>query len=330
MSNNLIPVSKIGRKQWLANRRRSIGASDSAAILGHSGYGETPYDVYISKVNGFQQPESPEMKLGTHLEPAILSMVAEVAKIELTGEMFARHPSLPFVTATADALVLDSKGKPIEGVEAKWVHWTKRRQWGEEGTDEIPDHVRIQVEQQMLVVGLPRVHVGALIGGDDFRHYVIERDRQLGAMILDAITEFWQEHVEKQIPPSMEDSRHAAQYLAQRYPRDLSPVVVADDLGAFLMQRRKRLTQAGALVKRATLFVDNQLKELIGERAGLKLHDGPGAEKVTWKKARDTKKIDWEGAARAAGVTDKQIKEHTTVKPGARRFLPDRRWKEIE
>ena len=56
------------REQWLEARRKGIGGSDAAAILGMSHY-STPYSVFAEKMGALPEKEDSEaMRQGRDLE----------------------------------------------------------------------------------------------------------------------------------------------------------------------------------------------------------------------------------------------------------------------
>src|SRR5262245_52949583 len=65
----------IDRAAWLEARRKGIGASEIAAVLGISPW-ESPFSLYWRKVNGWDYEPSSEMEWGTRLEPVIAEKYA--------------------------------------------------------------------------------------------------------------------------------------------------------------------------------------------------------------------------------------------------------------
>ena len=69
----------VNYKEWLKDRREnpSIGASQSAAILGISPW-KTPYDVWYDMVYGLEEQEDNlTFRLGRELEPVIKDLFME-------------------------------------------------------------------------------------------------------------------------------------------------------------------------------------------------------------------------------------------------------------
>ena len=70
MKNHLVRLSTrtMSRADWLAQRRKSIGGSDAAGIVGLSQYA-TPYTVWADKIGRFADQEDNEaMRQGRDLE----------------------------------------------------------------------------------------------------------------------------------------------------------------------------------------------------------------------------------------------------------------------
>jgi hypothetical protein len=78
------------RAEWLAKRRAGIGGSEVAAILGeHPFLGA--WDVWLSKVEGYERPASPLMEQGQFIEAGVVAVVRPAA------------PALELVTVDAPA-----------------------------------------------------------------------------------------------------------------------------------------------------------------------------------------------------------------------------------
>lgn len=325
MSNDkAIPVTRMDREDWLSRRKHSIGASDSPAILGVSPYAG-PFNVYASKVEGLQPEEKDEMRAGLIFEPVIRGLLEEQISKVISPSVFAKHKDIEFVTATPDGIVVDER---MAVAEYKRVDPTKHDEWGEEGTDQVPDHVVIQVAHQMAVMDVPVAYIGVLFGvrlPGDFKHYVVERDLALERIILTRIRAFWEAHILTKTPPSMVGSRDVGDFLARRYPEDRQPLAIADDYQAHLINTLHRATQAKALADAYEERVKNAIKDEIGDQAGLFIEGGK--DKVTWKKSKGRKRTRWEQLARYLEATTEQIADFTYRADGERRFLRPRHWK---
>lgn len=177
----------------LEQRRKVLGASDIPKILGVDPFG-TAHDVYLEKIGqGKPFPGNIHTMLGNYLEPGLLKMTAD--RLGHKIKMNQRRKKGLFA-ASHDALVVDL---PL-GYEAKTTRMADN--WGEEGTDEVPEHVLIQAHAQMMCGGLDAVYVPALVLGQ-YRLYRIDRYPDLVDYIEEEGTRFWKDHVKKQVPPDV-------------------------------------------------------------------------------------------------------------------------------
>lgn len=180
------------RAAWLDWRRGGIGASDMPAILGVSPF-KTPLDVYLEKT-GQTTPEPPSLqqRIGLALESGVLRLYEEETGREVVEtQVQVTHKGMAFLRATLDATATDGRG--TRPVEVKTVAGDRARELGEAGTDELPGHWLVQVHHQMLVMGerCEVVDVAALLRGQDFRVYTVERDPELIEMIVEEGLRFW-------------------------------------------------------------------------------------------------------------------------------------------
>ena len=90
MSTAIDPVND--REAWLAERSRSVGASEAAAVLGVCPY-STPIDVWQRKLGlAPPLPESEPMLWGTLLEPIILAEYERrTGRTVFDRQQFVRH-----------------------------------------------------------------------------------------------------------------------------------------------------------------------------------------------------------------------------------------------
>lgn len=182
------------RLEWLKARQTGIGGSDVAAILGLSKR-RTPLDIYNSKIADDPIEESnPSIEWGNRLEPVIRQKYADETGLPVTipNKTF-RHPDYPFMIANVDGLLPD--GAVLEIKTAR-----SGTDWGEEGTDEIPEYYLTQVQHYMTVVGAKMCDVAVLIGASDFRIYHVDFDPEIAAMLIEEEKAFWQRVIDRNPP----------------------------------------------------------------------------------------------------------------------------------
>jgi putative phage-type endonuclease len=295
-------------------RATGIGASEIAAIVGLSPFASA-LDVYLEKL-GLAEPsqDTRHTRWGRRLEAVIADQYAEELGVELVASPTLRHPRHEWVIATPDRLYAD--GSRL--VEIKNVSATQARDWGEVGTSEVPERYYLQVIWQMAVTGVERADIAALIGGNDFRVYTVERDLTTEECLLEAGRQFWFDHVLAEVPPDLDDELAASRYLAARYPRDNGEAVEATPEIEAWIERLREAREVVAMAEAARLEAENRIKEFMGEASILVSRAG----RVTYRATRDSRHVDWKAVAEAANASPELIARHTAVRPGVRRFLP--------
>jgi predicted phage-related endonuclease len=214
---------QLTRDQWLRERSTFVGASEVAAIMNLPGAYANIGELWLSKVKAQEQlggeeedaaivdPETAakfdRKSIGLVLEPAILTLYElrnPELKVRRNGLQIWRHPEYPFIGATLDAEAVSEFGDK-RTVEAKNVSAFVRKEWGDEGSDEVPAIFAAQGVQQMLV----REHLGydtfcdfaAFFGGNDLKIFPVAYDRELAAQIIELVGWFWGLVQRRKAPP---------------------------------------------------------------------------------------------------------------------------------
>ncbi len=190
--------------EQIAERRSGVGSSEIAAVCGISPYAG-PHDVWSAKVYCEESIDNVHTRFGKRLEPVLLAYYAETTGHTLDCESVTRrHPDHPWALATVDGLVVVDDGddniRPAWIVEAKTADWKVADQWGEEGTDQIPEQYLCQVQWQMFVLDLPRADVVALVG-KDWRIYTVMADAGFQAFLFVSAQQFWGYVERQELPP---------------------------------------------------------------------------------------------------------------------------------
>lgn len=304
-------------EEWARARMSGLGGSDIAAVLGLSPFrNHTPMSVYLSKVGLADDfPETDAMYWGKEQEALVAKRFSRD-----TGERLIhpqnclyRSEAFPWMIGTPDRLLFGKK----EGLEIKTAGYPFRSFWGEPGSDEIPEYYLTQCVWYMALTGYERWHVAVLIGGNDYRTYVVEKNPELESILIEQARAFWENCVMAENPPRLDGSDSTKTYLRKRYPKDdgemkLATVEIdslAEELAVLNFEISERDQRASE--------IKNLMQEYIGPASGVK---GMGW-KATWKKAKDTKVINWEAIARAFPIPAALMEENTTIRQGSRRFL---------
>lgn len=299
-------------------RKLVITGTDSAKILNCSPYGK-PISVFNRKL-GYEPEDAPGEHLhwGNVLEGVIADEFATRRNLVLVDPGFMVHPKHDWFGGTPDRLV---DGKE-EGVEIKTSGIWRKDDWGEQGTDEVPQEYIIQCQHYMALTGYPVWHLPVLIGGNEYREYVCEEDKELQAFILEEDEKFYKNHILTKVPPEIDGSLDSKTYLHARFPRESETIRQATPEETKHMQVLKSAKEQVAMLEQVIETEKNLLKNDIGPGTGLFNNQ----DKITWKCTKDSLKTDWKGVANSFRIHyPEQWKElysrHTVEKKGVRRFL---------
>lgn len=180
----------LSREEWLDLRRRDVTSTDAAALFNLSPY-STPWQLYQQKIGALSDEIDPNerMDLGKKLEPIIASAAAERLGLKIRSvNGYARHSNEPRMGSSFDYEIVGHDRGPgmMEVKNVDWMIW--RDQWT---TEEAPPHIEIQHQHQMEVTNRNWGVLAVLVGGNKLEIIDRERDREVGAMILKRIREFW-------------------------------------------------------------------------------------------------------------------------------------------
>ena len=206
----------------IERRRHFLTATDVPQILGKSPWGNAS-DVYLNKVHRRNFTGNAATEAGTLLEPAVVAWAHQQLGGVIEGDWRVHENGIN--ACSLDAMTLD--GEPVEAKTSGIVGPGSPHQWGEPGTDEIPDYYLLQVHAQLLVTGAKRAFVPALIGGRGFVMYVVRSHQGLEDQIQRASEQFWTEHVEARIQP---DKTPKLETLKQLRREPESVVSIPDEL----------------------------------------------------------------------------------------------------
>jgi len=246
----LVKTLDMPREQWLELRKKGIGGSDSAAIVGLDRY-RSPFDVYADKLG--LRPEIPDneaMRQGRDLEQYVAErfMEATSKKVRRRNAML-QHPEYPFMIADIDRWVVGENA----GLECKTTSVLNRAKFNQ---GEFPPNYYVQCMHYMAVTGAERWYLAVLVLNNAFHVFTIERDDAEIQALIEAEKDFWENHVLKQIPPAPDGSESTSELLKQMFPEAREREEVA------LYGHEEKIQQY--------LELDARVKELTQERDAIK------------------------------------------------------------
>jgi putative phage-type endonuclease len=251
-----------------ARRRNGLGASDASSAVGLNPY-YSAIELWQEKrgeVPPFMGNEA--TRWGKILEHPIRQEYAEqTGRVVRLPEETLQHPVHRFMFCHPDGVTDD--GRMYEGKTARYGD-----DFGEPGTDQVPEHYLIQCQHGMLVTGLKITDLAVLIGGQDFRLYHIEANESLQASLVEAESAFWQHVVEGTRPALDYRAPTAIEILKKLYPGTNGQTKTAS---LECIAARTQLEQASADLKSAEARKDAAkalLLDFMGEAALLRFPDG--------------------------------------------------------
>ena len=264
------------RAAWLKERRRYLGASDVAAVLGADPY-RGPLAVYLSKVGEDDFAEKRWMRFGRLVEGAIAEGYREDTGRpvrDLGAHELQVHPDVGFLAATLDRQTQgnDLHPAPAEGpapLECKAVAGMKARDWDEEP----PLHFQIQVQAQMACTGAQWGSLCALFGGVAIRWLDLVRHDAFLARALPVLETFWL-RVQRREPPEADALPGTSAAIRAAWADEDGETVT---LGPEVLEILDRLDAAKLLRDAEGEHVDeaeNQIRALMGGASFAALPDG--------------------------------------------------------
>jgi len=179
-----------GSAEWVEMRRKYIGASDAATIMGVSPW-RTPLQLWNEKVNGIYQPVTKAMLRGTNMEKEALALYEEQTNQQYFQQV-AFHSTEPFMMASLDGMSIDGRfaveikcpGEKTHALAVKGV---------------VPEIYYPQLQHQMACSGLNCITYYSYNGVEGVA-ILVERDDMYIAEMIQKEREFWA-LVENKTPP---------------------------------------------------------------------------------------------------------------------------------
>ncbi len=273
-------ISDSDREAWLSARHTILTASDMAAVLGESPYADA-FDVYVSKT----MPPPPDEKLGPYdprfwgklLELPIAHGLADFYGWEIRdGGHLLRSRMHPELGCTLDAEIVRSAFEGPIVYEGKLSQVP--RDWSEEEGN-LPTHILIQAQTQLLVTGAPRDLVSGLLQGRRYVQVDVEPFDDFHQVLVEQ-AEWFMDLVRRSDPPTPTARSKAA--LDRLFPRSDGSVV---RLPIEAVEQTREIQELAAQMKAMearSSELRNALRLAIGTATYGELPEPVGG-KVAWK-----------------------------------------------
>jgi putative phage-type endonuclease len=263
------------RGEWLRERKNYIGGSEIAIICGIPSFNKTALDVYLDKTSDdISEDTNAAMRWGTLLEDIIAKEYAQVTGYDVEIEPNTiYHPEYKFLGANIDRWVDNKK----HVLECKTAGFNKAKDWGEEGTDQIPESYLLQVAYYASICDVPKVDIAVLIGGQDFRIYTYKRNTELEDKLIKIACNFWYNHIEKRIPPKCVNTRDTFNL----FPQSNHHEIVAQDNIIEKLEELKNVKAEESKIQQTIEQLKVDIQEFMQDYD--ELTDNNGKIIATWK-----------------------------------------------
>ena len=256
----LVDTSNLSSEEWLSYRRRGIGGSDAAAILGISPW-RTARDLYYDKLNVVKADMDENwvaLEMGHLLEDLVARIFAKKTGLHIfQRKVMFQHPLYPWMLADLDYLVELPDGSNAI-LEIKTTNYNARENWWYNGEEIVPVYYESQGRHYMSVMNLDRVYFCCLYGNNEdeviIRH--LDRDYAYESELIALEDAFWNGHVQKRQLPDYTESGDLILQSLQRWKgidrKDLPPAAFGAPQVTQIHQYLQLQEEKNALAKQVT------------------------------------------------------------------------------
>lgn len=286
--------AKVDELAFLEERRKYLGGSDIAALLGiapKTWSRHSPLSLYLDK----REPPKPEqarlrkgvLRRGKRWESVVAEMLVEELeskghKVEvIAGNKRYIDPDFPHFACEIDYEIRLDDEPEITNVELKTVHPFAAHEWGESGYDDGPVWYTAQCHWGLGITQKfgprKRCLLAPLFGADEIRTYPILPALDLITDIRATADKFWHEHVLAGVPPppgGLVD-------LAKLFPKDVGITIETEDLAVIdAIAELRELQETLKAGEKRWGELEYIVKKAMGEASMLTIGNLPAA---TWK-----------------------------------------------
>ncbi len=268
------------RTAWLAQRKRHLGASEVAAVLGVDPW-RGPLAIYERKVGDTpSQADEDHLAFGREVEGAIAGLYRRRTgrPIEDLGATTIQvHPDVPWLGATLDRVTegTDDAPAPAAGrgaLELKHVGGFGVR--SDDWREEPPLHYQIQVQAQIACAGFEWGSLAGMFPGYQLAYRDVTRDDEFLEAALPILERFW-DRVERRDPPPVEEGEPGALEVVKRlwHAETGETIALPEDLVGVADEWERAKAEAREAEKRAK-GLEAQLRGAIQDNTFGALLDG--------------------------------------------------------
>lgn len=204
-------VKTASHEEWKELRSHYIGGSDAAAVVGLNPF-SSPYSLWAEKtgrIPGFEGNLATEV--GTYLEEFVAQkFAAETGKKVRRANQSFLNSDYPWAIANIDRDIVGEDA----GLEIKTTSELNLKKFA---GGEYPANYYAQMVHYLAITGKQRWYLAVLIGNREFKWFVLERDEDEIAALMEAEKDFWW-HVETDTPPEADGMQATGEAIKTIYP----------------------------------------------------------------------------------------------------------------
>lgn len=272
MPNKLVKLSDISRDEWLELRRKGIGGSDAATVVGLNPYCGL-YELWADK-QGFlpKKKDTEQMRVGRDLEQYVADRFCEATgkKVQKLPYMYC-HNKYPFITANIDREVIGEKA----ALECKTTSLFNKSDF-ENG--EVQPSYLCQCYHYMNVMGYDKMYLAVLILSKGFFWYEINRNEEQQEALLKAEVDFWEEYIKGDGIPKPDGSESTSRALQEVFGEEKSGSVALMHADRIL-KKLAQIKESISVLEKNKTECEQKIKMCLGEAS-----EGIGTDyKCSWK-----------------------------------------------
>lgn len=287
------------------DRSKFIGGTDAAAICGQSRW-KTILSVWAEKTGRVKPADIGDrlpVKLGLKMEQIVCELFTEETgkKLHRVNETIF-HPQHNYLAANIDRRVVGEDAI----FEAKTCSVRLSKEW--QG-DEIPPDYIFQCLHYLMVTGKQRCYLAVLIGNEDFKIKVIDRDEKLLTSLFQREILFWKDYVEADLMPLVVSYKDG-DLISQLYPvGDENKEIVLGDDANMLIENLKAYEADYRNIEHLIDQKKNELKLMMGEA----VRATTGINQIKWVNSQ-TSRLDGKALLEAHPDIHKQFYRSTPTR----------------
>ena len=282
----LASTKDMSREKWLELRKRSIGGSEAAVILGLNQYC-SPYTLWAEKKGLLDQRQDNEaMRIGRDLENYVAIRFKEATgkKVRRRNAMFL-HDKYDFISANIDREVVGEKA----GLECKTTSTLNLHKFKD---GEFPANYYIQCMHYMAVMGYEKMYLAVLVLGKAFYWFEIPRNEKEINSLISAEKEWWEKYISGDNIPEVDGTENTGDTINSIYPQSEGYEVSNTGLkeaAENYIQLKSRIKE----LEKSLSEYEQEIKAFMGEAEVCSM----GSFEAVWKNQK------------RAGIDSKKLKE---------------------